>query len=173
MPLLRGSRPVRTVWRKTGWQLGPGGTDLLSSTTDVNAFLGSALAIAQDGITLVRSRGLLTLTLVSSTAGGGFIGVFGIGNVKADAVAGGITVVPTPLTNAADEDWIYWSPVAAIAGVAVPSEGEGQLIEHVVDSKAMRKLDAGDSIYAAIEMIEKDTANIRVSFDSRMLFKLP
>jgi len=43
----------------------------------------------------------------------------------------------------------------------------------VVDTKAMRKLDLGDVIFAVAQVTELGAATMRVFFDSRLLVMLP
>ena len=75
-----------------------------------SAFLGSGVTPVVSGLTLVRTRGQLFATLaVSSAAGDGYTGVWGIGKVTAAAFAAGLTAIPTPITEADWDGWLYWS----------------------------------------------------------------
>jgi len=112
--------------------------------------------------------------LVSATgAVDGFQGAFGIGIATLQAVTAGIASVPTPLTDARDENWIFWHPISLHASSATRSEFGNESIQRIiVDSKAMRKTPQGVAMYAAMEVIESGTASMSVFFDSRQLFKL-
>jgi len=43
----------------------------------------------------------------------------------------------------------------------------------MIDSKAMRKLDDGMSLYAAAEVVEAGTATVSLFLDTRILLLLP
>ena len=42
----------------------------------------------------------------------------------------------------------------------------------MIDSKAMRKIDAQEVIYACVEVVETGAAELRAMFDSRVLLML-
>ena len=175
----RGSRrsfPSKSNRRRTSWEEGPGGTTLTSSAGSNTNIVGSGAAANEDGLTLLRLRGRLNAVLaVCSAAGDGFQGAFGIGIVKAPAFAIGITAVPSPITEQNDEDWLYWTPISCHGGDATAGSRnwDRSLIDTVVDTKAMRKLNAGDTIYSVLEVIEIGTAELDLFFDSRILVAIP
>ena len=146
------------------------------SATAVNSF-GSAVAPQfGDGLTVVRTRGLFTAMLTLATAAGdGFVGAIGIGIATFDALAIGVTALPAPIAQADWDGWLYWSPISVLNPIASST----QLISGVatqrltIDSKAMRKFTANMVIYAVVETIEIGTATMSMSFDTRMLVKLP
>ena len=162
--------------RETGWIFGPG--DSVSDTIiDAGVtIMGDGLAPAQDGLTIVRIRGICQLFLTAATAGNdGFTGAIAIGIINEDAFAVGVTTIMDPL---ADMDWDGWmyhhffainSPVSADTGLESPSASQ----RIVVDGKAMRKITEGQVVFAAIEVVELGTATMEAHFNSRMLVKLP
>ena len=160
--------------RNTGWEEGPGGTTERQSITSEAGFVGQALSILADGLTLVRTRGLFRAQLeVITAAGDGFQGAFGIGKASLAAIAVGITAVPTPITEQTWEGWLFWHPISVHGGVSAAADSTGSTQEFVVDSKAMRKINSDEGFYAAFEVVELGTAQVNMWFDSRMLFKLP
>jgi len=175
MPLARrrsGSYPARTR-RKTSWELGPAilsGTVSISSSS--SAILGVGAETLVDGHTLVRIRGNLTAFLTAATsAGDGFIANVGIGIVTAEAFAVGITACPLPQ---ADLDWDGWLWMQTI--VLRPqsfASGRSGIIDVEIDSKSMRKLNTGDTIFFAVEGDETGTAVLTFAADTRVLVKLP
>ena len=180
MAVSRGSRLPRnfggrTLRRRSSWEEGPGGTALTPLSASSVAFVGSAVQAAIPGITVVRIRGFLSwyLTLATS-AGDGFQGAFGIGIATFAAVTAGITAVPTPITEASDENWLYHRFIS-IHGPVVSSTSlnDATVDKFEVDTKAMRKLDDGMAIYAAVEVVETGIATAELWFDSRALAKLP
>ena len=161
--------------RGRGWASGPGGTAITTVSSTSEVFLGAALEVVADGQTLARTRGRLLAQLdVAAAIGEGFTGAFGIGVATFAAVTAGINSVPTPITEQDWDGWLFWSAIQVIAGDASDvglSRGATQIID--VDSKAMRKLKDDMAIYACVDMVEIGTSQVRIFFDSRMLFLLP
>ena len=164
--------------RRKGWDVGPG---QLASQTSISAsgstILSSVLNLSQDGLTLVRARGELTLSLsAASAAGTGYSGAFGIGLTTVAATAVGVTAVPTPITEQDWDGWIFWESfsVKSITGtIADGVNASAVILRILIDSKAMRKLTDDSSLYGALEVQEGGTAVLESHFDSCMLFALP
>ena len=173
----RGRFPVRgNNRRRTAWNVGPGGTALASIVASGSQILGSGAAATTDGLTLVRTRGRAIFKVQSFTAAGdAFTGAFGIGIVTAEAFAIGITAMPIPVTDLNWDGWLYHSMVQVVAGDKTAGDvdftGATQILD--VDSKAMRKLRLGDTIFAALELVETGIVDMDFTFDSRVLVKLP
>ena len=163
--------------RKTSWEVGPGSSTPVVLTGSGSTILGSGIAPTIPGLTLVRTRGLLGLTLnTAAAAGDGYTGALGIGVVTASAFAIGVTAVPTPLTDAGWDGWLYHEFFDVRAGdrTAGDSNWEAAIARYTVDSKAMRKIeDEEKTVFAVLEVVEQGTAQVEVSFDSRVLVKLP
>ncbi len=162
--------------RKSAWEEGPGSTAVTSFSTVTPAFVGSGLAVLLDGATLVRCRGHLRVIIRSVAAlGDNLTGAFGIGIVKLPAFTAGIASVPTPIAEQDFESWIYWTAVSvgSMATTAQFGSAGWAFFDAVVDSKAMRKVESDDVIYAAMEFgTEVGTVTADVFFDSRLLFLL-
>ncbi len=172
----------RGLRRKTSWGFGPssgatpGAAQSLAASSAIIMTTGTSPSV--DGITVVRVRGELLLQLSAAAADlDGFHGAFGIG-VLSGGQRGftgiGVGAVPIPLTNDDDETWI-WHQYFALKTVegAVPVNTLGSSVTRIqVDSKAMRKVDTGDLIYAAIEVVEVGTAVLQIHFNTRVLAKL-
>jgi len=181
VPRSRGSFRGRvSTRRRVGWDLGPGGTTAQTNFTTSSAQIASAAINALlDGLTLVRTRGMLTCRLLSAAAvGDGFSGAFGIAKATTAAVAAGAASVPTPITEQEWDGWLYWTPVqlhasSVLSDTSVLENMGITTFVHEVDSKAMRKLDENESLYASMELVETGTGSLGWFFDSRMLFKLP
>ena len=166
-----GSQPRRNK----GWEEGPGGLTASTITGSSTVFMGSAVQPLVDGLTLLRTRGLLTYFLTSVTAlADGFQGAFGIAKATAAAVTAGVASVPTPITEQQWDGWLFWTPISCHASVALQaSSSPATMYEIVIDSKAMRKIAAEEAFYAIIELTEIGAASFTAHFDSRMLFALP
>ena len=167
---------TRTVRRKTSWAFGPGSGSLVDVTATTAVFVGSLLAPGQEGITLARLRGRFRaqLLLVGS-ANDGMTGAFGIAIATTAALAAGVNSVPTPITEQSWDGWLYWAPTQLFGvSTSVFPQENGSNLDYEVDSKAMRKMDADQSLYAIWEGdSETGTVTQRMIFDSRVLFMLP
>jgi len=172
----RRNRFPTTARRSTAWAIGPADVDGGFSASG-SALWSVAAAPTQEGLTVVRLRGLVSLT--QATAGvalDGFFGAHGICQVTDEALAVGITAVPTPLD---DSDWDGWmwhtffdvrSPTATFAdGV-----NAGSVISRIeIDNKAMRKVPIGMNLIGVTEVTESGTATCELQAQTRMLVKLP
>jgi len=164
--------------RKTAWGLGPGSSAVtqVSATTAVIMGLGAQSTV--EGATVVRIRGEFFAALQSVTAvGDGFIGAFGIGIAQVAAFDAGVGSVPTPVAEAADENWLYhrfFSCMSTSSAGETWANGISNALRVEVDSKAMRRFDVDRVLYASLEVAEIGTAAVMdMTFDSRVLVKLP
>ena len=177
MPRSRGSFRGQSQRRRTSWELGPGNCTPQVFTSAGPAIIGAGIGLTLDGITLARIRGRFSFVITAaSAAGDGFCGAFGIGLCKAPAFAVGVTAVPTPITEQASDDWLFWMPLQVFAGdkTAGDVNWESAHQEFEVDTKAMRKLTIEDIVYAVVEVeTEEGTATGEARFDSRSLVMLP
>ena len=171
----RGGFPVRTQRRRSSWEDGPGaGRSSISSTTP--QFIGAAAAVISDGITLARIRGELYFMLATADAAGSRIfGAVGIGVSATEAVAAGIGSVPTPVTEQDAETWLWWSSFFLESVTDTETvQGSVNSFRIPIDTKAMRKLNVGDTIYAAVEASGvSGTVAATFFLDMRMLVLLP
>ena len=127
------------------------------------------------GLTIVRTRGVLSLILLTSAqAQGGFNGAAGLCVVSAKAAGIGATAVPGPLT---EDDWEGWlwhqhfvlkSPSGTIADM-----GSARVLNFIIDSKAMRKIESDTALVGMIEVAEVGTATMHAELRTRVLLKLP
>jgi len=180
----RGSFPARgrTTRRETNWDVGVGGTvqDNVASTAAI--FLGQAITPSVPGLTVIRIRGQLLIYLsAAAVANDGFEGAIGIGVASLAAVTAGIGSVPTPRIEASSDNWLWHSFFSVHSGGIIDTMGADNdmqinsgsaVIRMEIDSKAMRKFDQAQSIYAAIDVVEQGTAVARISLDTRTLVKL-
>jgi len=171
------NRPVRGVSqrRSTAWSVGVGGTGATAVSLSGVQFMGSGIVALESGLTIVRIRGLLDYFLTLATgAGDGFFGAVGIGIVEEPAFTAGIGSVPTPVTDAENETWLWHQFISMHGPVASSSEaGAASMAGRIdVDSKAMRKFDEDKRLYAAVEVTEIGTATGTLFLNTRTLFKL-
>ena len=159
--------------RLVAWDEGPGDSATDTITGSASSVLGAGIVPLVEGLTIVRLRGHLGITLNAATAvGDGYTGAIGIGKVTDAAFAIGITALPTPLTELGWNGWMFHTFFDIRAGLdAALQSNITRQIE--VDTKAMRKLEADMTLACIIEVVEQGTAQIEVSFNSRVLAKLP
>ena len=165
-------RQVRSQRRQTGWTPGPG-DDLAAGprlTATGKAIVGLGISIAQDGLTVIRTRGILSIGREGAVAAGdGWIGAFGIGIVFLPAFNVGITAIPGPLSRSTWEGWFVFQLFLATSSTI----GSSVIENIVIDSKAARKVGEDEVIVAVVEATEIGGSALQVNFNSRLLFKLP
>ena len=175
MPYARGSTRSRIVStrRRTGWEEGPGVNTQFSSAGSIAGILGAGQAFVVDGNTIVRMRGFFELILKTAvSAGDGFIGAIGIGVVDMPAFTVGVTAVPTPITEVEWEGWLWHEFFQLTSPTVTAGITSSMAIRHMIDSKAMRKIESDRTVYAAIEMTEVGDSSITATLGTRMLLKL-
>jgi len=125
------------------------------------------------GTTIVRTRGGFSLAPASRAVTLEVIGAIGIGLVSDQAFAAGAGSIPGPFTDSDWSGWLYWAPfqylweVTTDIGRAVigPNQGGGAEI----DSKAMRKVQANETL---VVMVESQAGAFTAAINFRMLLKL-
>ena len=188
MAVRRSSLRVTHPRRKTSWSIGPRTNDnfgspqaAISTTSSVLATTGAA--ILADGVTIVRMRGNFRAWLISvNAASTGFACAFGVGLARLPAFTAGMASLPKPFTDEDDELWLYHRYFNLTAGGAIgaAASSDNDIVNAIVsgidievDSKAMRKVDVNDVIYAAIEVQLSGVASMNWAFSCRLLAKLP
>ncbi len=124
-------------------------------------------------LTVVRTRGLITIWSDQTAASEIVEGIYGTIVVKNTAVLIGASAVPDPLNEASD-DWFTYQPMHSGATRQVGGAGsfnEVTKTEYAFDSKAMRKVDFGDDI---VHMIRNTSGTDGLIFllTGRMFVKL-
>jgi len=171
----RGSSLVRlTNRRRTGWEEGPGVNTATAFSASATSILGAGQAFVADGATIVRLRGYVELVVSTSTAAlDGFNGALGIGIVSTPAFTIGVTAVPAPVDEIEWEGWMWHQFFSIHSSTTVPSDAYWQRLFFDIDSKAMRKINAEETLMAVIQVFETGTATMSVRLATRMLLKLP
>ena len=104
------------------------------------------------GHTIIRTRGLFTWGSDQVAGTEDQIGAVGICVVSDQAVSVGITAIPHPATDAAWDGWFWHSYFASRFAFASAAGGRpGQMHEIVIDSKAMRKVTAEETMVVVVE----------------------
>ena len=171
--------PGRSARRRVGWDIGPGDTGIASIGATGRAILGSGAQVLEDGLTVVRIRGDVLMYLSAFTAqNDGFDGALGIGITDVTAFGIGITAVQTPLVDETWDGWLWHQYFSIRGNMATPSLNLDRQAfgcgarAFVVDTKAMRKLTEDSVIYACVDVVMDATATMKVTFNSRALYKL-
>ena len=155
--------------RLTEWGVGPGGTSVTTLTASGSSILGSGL-ITTEAATIIRIRGFFSGTLQTAGAiGEGFFGAVGIAKVQTQAFQAGIASLPTPISEADSDAWMWHSFFDIRSGVIGASDGSG-VVRMEVDSKSMRKFEGvEETMFAAVEVVEIGSVDVDFFFDSRVL----
>ena len=138
--------------RKTFWLSGAHiQTTMAAANTAVLVSSLNAAALALRPFTIVRSRGFWTLTSDQTAATEGQSVAHGLIVVSDQAVAIGVTAVPTPVVD----DGSSWHVLDAAATRFTFISGVGVAFNtmperYVIDSKAMRKVEEGQDLIQVV-----------------------
>ena len=170
----RFQRQTRGPKRFSVWGQGPseaGGTITAPGVLlwDTGATLGQDSAA-----TVIRTRGLVTASLIgpATSDGDGYRGAHGIGIASTDAFLAG--AVPSPLDDPEWPGW-FWFSHFNVKDLDVSDAGAGAVSRSdrmVIDSKAMRILKAGQTLFGKSEFVENGAAVLEIEADCRILLKL-
>ncbi len=152
-----------------------GGAPLVSAfTVGGGTILGTlnAAALALRPFTIVRIRQTLAWKSDQTAATERQIGAVGFAVVSDQAVAIGITAVPTPVTDLASDLWMLHQFFMSHFTVTSAIGSESQYHQIDVDSKAMRKVEDGQDLVEVGELATGLSDGFSLSDASRILIKL-
>ncbi len=160
-----GGRKRDTLWTGALWSennIATGGALLLTT-------LGATLLPLRP-FTVVRVRGMLQVNSDQVASTERQLGAYGMAVVSDQAVAIGITAVPTPMTDIDSDLWFLHQLFASFQTV-FSAIGAVEYTGVPFDSKAMRKVEDGQDL---ISVVELDTNSDGATFSAvfRMLLKL-
>ena len=124
----------------------------------------------EEPLTIMRTRGHVSIIPESTGADVHLIGAYGEGIVTAEAFAAGIASMPEPFTDGDWGGWFVWRTFSYgvefddATGVGFPNWN------FEIDSKAMRKVSPSSVLVAICESV---IGAFRVSAPTRTLIKLP
>ena len=169
----RGFSPRRGTRRATDWGFGTGGVAVTSISASGKAFVGAGYGLTtQNPVTLIRTRGEVEMFLkTGGTVGDGFRGAFGIAKASSVAFAAGIASLPGPISEINWDGWLYHRFFGVHIQDTTDFNGPATSLRFEIDSKAMRKLEVEDTVYAMLEVTEIGVATMDVFHDSRVLLK--
>jgi len=168
-----GFSPRRSSGVARDWGAGPGSSVVTSRSSSGQDILGAGVQTTGSELTLLRTRGIFEIFLLSATsAGDGFFGAVGIGVFTDQAFTAGVASLPLPLSDTFSNVWLWHSFFSVHAGVAGGLGAGAEAHQRImIDSKAMRKFDANQVITCVAEYVELGTAQASVFMDSRILFQ--
>jgi len=153
----RSPRPIQRSKRAFDWIGGvnvafAGGTLLGPGAAAIISSIDTRVTNISAPFTVVRVRGFLSVVTDQVGAAEQPHGAFGMCIVNGEAFDAGIASIITPFTESFDDRWFYhtyWStevqPNAGGTGLTFAA------FQHVIDGKAMRKVEFGDVCVAVIE----------------------
>ena len=122
--------------------------------------------------TIVRSRFVIGVESDQTAASESQIGAFGMAVVSDEAVAVGVTAVPTPVTQMASD---YWFVHQIFMSSCIVKDATGidfdVMKNYEIDSKAMRKVDIGQDLVLVAELSAAG-AGFAFTVGGRMLVKV-
>ncbi len=142
---------VRAPRRKTVWFQFQPVTQSLTVAGGTILFSLNAAALALRPFTVVRSRFELFLRSDQQGITEDQVAALGIAVVSDEAVAVGVTAVPTPITQMGSDLWfvhqILMSGLAVVTAVGAFNRGA----RYTIDSRAMRKCSIGQDLVVVAE----------------------
>jgi len=156
--------------RPTDWGASAPQSAALNIPASSAVLLETFIPIA-GGETVIRTRGQFGIASDQKGADEDQFGAFGIAIVTQQAVSVGITAIPHPVTDAAWGGWMvhrYFSQQFVF--VSAVGFHPQFMMEYVIDSKAMRKLDEDERLVVVVENIGAEGFNIQNS--ERILTKV-
>ncbi len=164
---LRGGRSVReSLWI--------GGTMIIDDLDTSGVVLSSSLSaavLALRPFTVVRTRGSLSMLSdqFANTEDQQVAYAFCV--VSDQAVAIGVTAVPTPLTDSDSDLYFVYETMMSRILVASAIGINAVAVERIIDSKAMRKVEDGQQVIAVAEA-PASSEGLRLYSYNRILIKL-
>ncbi len=160
--LVRSSGPKRT----TEWS---GLNTVFSTMGSAQAVLVGSLdaaELATRPFTIIRIRGHILIRSDQQASVENFVGAAGLCVVSDQALAVGVTAVPTPTTDQESDLWFWYGQYCSTNVV----DAGGSLLSLPFDSKAMRKVNADQDVAVVIENPLATGVVMGITF--RMLRKL-
>ncbi len=135
--------------RETSWlEIEPASVSLNSSVLITHVM--TAAELAKRPFTVVRIHAMLQIR-TDNIANEVQLGGFGACVVSSQAVAIGVTAVPTPLTDLASDLWFMHKPLMSSLAFSTAVAFAKQSMVYEVDSKAMRKVNDDQEIIFVAE----------------------
>ena len=146
-------------------------TTLAANTVVIDQVLDPKILgnVAAQESTIIRVRGILSIRSDQAAATEAQLGAMGMIMVTDAAVGVGASAVPSPVTDSNNDGWFVWVPFGQDGDQG--AGGIGGAKSYVIDSKAMRKFDAGLQLVVVLEN-QHATAGLQFFSSFRVLVKL-
>jgi len=161
------------VRRETLWVALASTLTTLASGTPVLLTGLSAATLALRPFTIIRNRGVMHLASDQISASESYMAHMGCAVVSDQALAIGVTAVPTPVTDRDSDLWFLYESLVSreLFGDATGfNDGAGVAKEY--DSKGMRKVEEGQDLAFVLENEGAPFSGCNISKVGRMLIKL-
>ena len=147
-------------------------TMVAANTAVIATSLGAAV-LALRPFTIIRTRGVLHLRSDQRIASEDYSAIYGNCVVSDQAVAIGVTAVPTPVTENDSDLWYVNEPIcgALSFGSDIGVMIDGTRMDRTFDSKAMRKVEDGQDSISVMETSGGSSGAVALVF-RRILIKL-
>ncbi len=157
--------------RKTLWiGIGSTASTLTSSGgTILNSLNAAALALRP--FTVVRTHLELLVRSDQIANSEDQVGALGVAIVSDQAVAIGVTAVPTPITDSSSDLWLLHKPFMNTFRLSSAVGISNAAKTYTVDSKAMRKVEDGQDFIVVVENDTSVGAGLGVLVSGRVLVK--
>ncbi len=161
---------TRSVKRLTSWFEFVPVTATMTAAGGTVIFSLNAAALALRPFTVVRTRFEVWLKSDQAAATEDQVAMLGLAVVSDQAVAVGVTAVPTPGTDMGSDLWFVHQVMYADESALVDKTRSGQ--RYSIDSKAMRKVDIGQDLVVVSELGSASGGGCIVTVGGRMLVKV-
>ena len=156
--------------RSTQWIASTAET-AVSTLAAASVVLDQSFAFAEPA-TVIRIRGQLWIRSDTLSASEEPFGAIGMAVVTDQALAIGVTAVPTPITDQSSDNWFLWQPFAqSIAFLDATGMNFNRFAQFELESKAMRKVDDGKAVVVVLENASAAHGMVYL-MEFRMLVKL-
>jgi len=144
-------RMARRVGKKIDFKQWSSILSLSQEVSTATTFAGASLAFT-DPATILRCRGYVSGQMDETKQAGDQIRlIFGLGIASTDAVAAGGGSMPDP-GGEPNYPWLWWGSLELESTVAASEEAFGSTMMKVeVDTKAMRKIEPGQSLFWVLQ----------------------
>jgi len=152
--------------RLTTW-IGP--ADQAYITVAAGATVLLAFLSFEEPLTVIRTRGAVSVRPTDPSVNAACVGAFGVGIVSAEALAIGVSAIPGPFSSADWGGWLVWRSFAFHWDVTTDVGRAITSLALEIDSKAMRKVDANSAL---VVVVESQAVGFDVFDGTRHLLKL-
>ncbi len=142
------------------------------ATTTTQAQIGTAVAIAETGdpVTLLRTRGTFLVSAIADAVADSDILALGLIVVSQNAQTAGGASMPGPISDqGASWIWHEYIGLDAVSLSASDANARAVIYRGVIDSKAMRKVRADQSVVLMAQLSTGDFVSVSVTGGFRTL----